>query len=113
MFREEKVEKALLELGVPHHIKGYKYIKESILMIVDDITYSEGITKDLYPAVADIYDATPSRVERAIRHAIQKTFINAKKDVIEKYFGNSIDVNRGTITNKHFLVTIADHVLDY
>jgi two-component system response regulator (stage 0 sporulation protein A) len=113
MNREEIIEKVLLELGVPHHLKGYTYIKQSLTMIADDKDYRESIVKHLYHDVAKQNNDVPSRVERSIRHAIEKIFKNTDIDVFKKYFGNTIDVRKGKVSNKHFLITIADYILNY
>lgn len=113
MAREGKIKEVLLELGVPHHIKGYTFIKQSLIMIGDDTSYRYDICRHLYLDVANVYDTTPSRVERAIRHAIEKVFANTDIDVIKKYFGNSIEVHKGKVSNKHFLITLADYILGY
>lgn len=110
---EEKVSKVLFELGVPHHIKGYAYIKQAVLKILEDESFRENITKWLYPDVAKVYYTTSSRVERAIRHAIEKVFKNTNFEVLDKYFGNSIDVCKEKVSNKQFLITIADYILGY
>lgn len=112
MNREEKIEKVLLELGVPHHFKGYEFIKQSIVMITKDKSYKDGITKKLYPDLASVNGTKANRVERAIRHAIDRAFQNTDAEILTKYFGNSIAVLKGKATNKQFLITLADYILN-
>lgn len=98
----------LHELGVPSHIKGYQYIRESIMIVYDRPEIVGGITKELYPEVANKYDTTVSRVERAIRHAIEVSWNRGSWDLMEDIFGHSIDIDKAKPTNSEFIVTIAD-----
>ena len=98
----------LHELGVPSHIKGYQYIRESIMIVYERPEIIGGITKELYPEVADKYDTTVSRVERAIRHAIEVSWNRGSWDLMEEIFGHSIDIDKAKPTNSEFIVTIAD-----
>lgn len=98
----------LHELGVPSHIKGYQYIRESIMIVYENPEVIGGITKELYPEVADRYDTTVSRVERAIRHAIEVSWNRGSWDLMEDIFGHSIDIDKAKPTNSEFIVTIAD-----
>lgn len=98
----------LHELGVPSHIKGYQYIRESIMIVYDRPEIIGGITKELYPEVAHKYDTTVSRVERAIRHAIEVSWNRGSWDLMENIFGHSIDIDKAKPTNSEFIVTIAD-----
>ena len=98
----------LHELGVPSHIKGYQYIRESIMIVYDRPEIIGGITKELYPEVAQKYDTTVSRVERAIRHAIEVSWNRGSWDLMENIFGHSIDIDKAKPTNSEFIVTIAD-----
>ncbi len=102
------VSNILHELGVPSHVKGYQYIREAISMIYEKDGVVGSITKDLYPALADIYNTTSSRVERAIRHAIEISWNRGDWDLMEEIFGHSIDIDRAKPTNSEFIVTIAD-----
>ena len=112
MNRERLLEAVLTEFGVPHHILGYTFIKQSLTMIMNDKSYRNDICKHLYVDVAKACNTLPSRVERATRHAIGKVFLNIDMDVVKKYFGNSIDIRKGKVSNKHFLITLADYILD-
>jgi len=98
----------LHELGVPSHIKGYQYIREGISIIYDRPDVIGGITKELYPEIADKYDTTVSRVERAIRHAIEVSWNRGNWDLMEEIFGHSVDIDKAKPTNSEFIVTIAD-----
>lgn len=113
MNREEKLEKVLLEFGIPHHIKGYTFIKQGLIMIMNDKSYRKNVYSRLYGDIAMNNDTTPSGVERGIRHALEKAFENpSTAEAFAKYFGNSIDTRKGIVSNKHFLVTLADYILD-
>lgn len=102
------------EIGVPAHIKGYQYLREAIMMSVDDIEMLNSITKILYPTIAKRYQTTPSRVERAIRHAIEVAWSRGKMDTIDELFGYTINNGKGKPTNSEFIALIADKIrLDY
>lgn len=108
---EQKVTRRLHELGVPAHIKGYKYLREAIKLGIDDTSILERVTKTLYPTVAKKFDTTPSRVERAIRHAIEVVWSkHGDVDYMEKYFGFSVDPNKGKPTNSEFIATLVDWI---
>ena len=96
------------EMGVPAHIKGYHYLREAILMVIDEINLLGAITKELYPMIAQKYQTTPSRVERAIRHAIELAWDRGNVDMITKFFGYTINVEKGKPTNSEFIAMIAD-----
>ena len=98
------------ELGVPPHIKGYSYLREAIIMTVRDPKVLEGVTKVLYPEVAKKCGTTPSRTERAIRHAIEVTWDRGDVDVLEEYFGNTVSPLKGKPTNSEFIATLADRI---
>lgn len=98
------------EIGVPAHIKGYQYLRSSIMMAVQDIDILDSITKQLYPSIAKEYDTTPSRVERAIRHAIEVAWSRGKTDTIDELFGYSINNGRMKPTNSEFIALIADKI---
>ena len=108
------ITKALHELGVPSHIKGYQYIREGISIIYNKPSMIGGITKELYPEIAKKYDSTTSRVERAIRHAIEVSWNRANWEFMEDIFGYSVDIDKAKPTNSEFIVTIADKIrLEY
>ncbi|MBR5310032.1 MAG: sporulation transcription factor Spo0A [Oscillospiraceae bacterium] len=96
------------QIGVPAHIKGYHYLREAILMAVDDIEIMNSVTKCLYPSVAKKHGTTSSRVERAIRHAIEVAWDRGDVDVLNSYFGYTIHSGKGKPTNSEFIALIAD-----
>ena len=102
------ITKMLHELGMPSHIKGYQYIREGISMIYEDPSLIGGITKELYPELASKFDTTVSRVERAIRHAIEVSWNRGNWDYMEELFGHSVDIDKAKPTNSEFIVTVAD-----
>ena len=102
------ITKMLHELGMPSHIKGYQYIREGITMIYNDPNIIGGITKELYPELASKFDTTVSRVERAIRHAIEVSWHRGNWDYMEELFGHSVDIDKAKPTNSEFIVTVAD-----
>lgn len=108
------ITKMLHELGIPSHIKGYQYIREGVEIIFDRPETIGGITKELYPELASKFDTTVSRVERAIRHAIEVSWNRGDWDLMEDIFGHSVDIDKAKPTNSEFMVTIADKLrLDY
>ena len=108
------ISKMLHELGMPSHIKGYKYIREAISMVYDNPDIVGGITKELYPELATKFDTTVSRVERAIRHAIEVSWNRGDWDLMEEIFGHSVDIDKAKPTNSEFIVTVADKLrLEY
>lgn len=102
------ITKILHELGIPSHIKGYQYIREGIGIVYNRPETVGGITKELYPELALKFDTTVSRVERAIRHAIEVSWNRGSWDLMEEIFGHSVDIDRAKPTNSEFIVTIAD-----
>ncbi len=111
---EISVTKILHELGVPSHIKGYQYIREGIMLVYDSPHFIGGITKELYPDIARTFSTTVSRVERAIRHAIEVSWNRGNWDLMEEIFGHSVDIDKAKPTNSEFIVTVADKLrLDY
>lgn len=108
------ITKILHELGIPSHIKGYQYIREGIGIVFERPDTIGGITKELYPELAGKYDTTVSRVERAIRHAIEVSWNRGDWDLMEEIFGHSVDIDKAKPTNSEFIVTIADKLrLDF
>ena len=102
------ITKILHELGIPSHIKGYQYIREAIGIIYERPETIGGITKELYPELAEKFNTTVSRVERAIRHAIEVSWNRGSWDLMEDIFGHSVDIDKAKPTNSEFIVTIAD-----
>lgn len=107
---EQAVTDCINEIGVPAHIKGYQYLREAIKMSVEDPEMVSSITKILYPTVAKKYQTTPSRVERAIRHAIEVAWSRGRMETIEATFGYTIDRCKGKPTNSEFIALIADRI---
>ena len=105
---EALVTNVIHEVGVPAHIKGYQYLREAIMMVVNDIDIINQITKQLYPDIAEKYHTTPSRVERAIRHAIEVAWGRGQPDVVENIFGYTVSATKGKPTNSEFIAMIAD-----
>lgn len=105
---EALVTNIIHEVGVPAHIKGYQYLREAIMMVVNDIDVINQITKSLYPKIAFKYNTTPSRVERAIRHAIEVAWGRGQQEAVENIFGYTISASKGKPTNSEFIAMIAD-----
>ncbi|MBR5328753.1 MAG: sporulation transcription factor Spo0A [Firmicutes bacterium] len=103
-----EVTAVLHQMGVPAHIKGYQYLRDAIIFVIEDINLLGAVTKELYPMIAEKYNTTASRVERAIRHAIELAWDRGNIDLMNKYFGYTIDVERGKPTNSEFIAMIAD-----
>ncbi|MCH3971912.1 MAG: sporulation transcription factor Spo0A [Oscillospiraceae bacterium] len=107
---EIQVTEILHQIGVPAHIKGYHYLRDSILMAVENPDIINAVTKQLYPGVAKKYGTTPSRVERAIRHAIEVAWDRGDVDILNSYFGYTIHNTRGKPTNSEFIAMISDRL---
>ena len=105
---EALVTNVIHEVGVPAHIKGYQYLREAIIMVVNDIDVINQITKSLYPQIAQKFGTTPSRVERAIRHAIEVAWGRGEVDAMENIFGYTVSAAKGKPTNSEFIAMIAD-----
>ena len=107
---EAQVTKIIHQIGVPAHIKGYQYLRTAIILTVNDSDIINSVTKILYPTVAKKYQTTTSRVERAIRHAIEVAWDRGDVEVLNSYFGYTIQNNRGKPTNSEFIAMIADNL---
>lgn len=111
---ETDVTSIIHEIGVPAHIKGYQYLRDAIMMSVNDNEMLSSITKQLYPSIAKQHKTTPSRVERAIRHAIEVAWSRGKMDTIDELFGYTVNNGKGKPTNSEFVALIADKIrLEY
>ncbi|HJB45557.1 MAG TPA: sporulation transcription factor Spo0A [Candidatus Mediterraneibacter surreyensis] len=111
---ESRVTNMLHEIGIPAHIKGYHYLRDAIIMAVNDMDVLNAITKILYPTVAKKYQTTSSRVERAIRHAIEVAWSRGKLDTLDELFGYTVSTGKGKPTNSEFIALIADTIqLEY
>lgn len=107
---EKDVTDMIHEIGVPAHIKGYQYLREAIMLSVEDAEMLNSITKILYPTIAKKYQTTSSRVERAIRHAIEVAWSRGKMETLDALFGYTISVGKGKPTNSEFIALIADKI---
>lgn len=105
---EAMVTSIIHEIGVPAHIKGYQYLREAIIIAVNDMDVINAITKVLYPQVAKTFQTTPSRVERAIRHAIEVAWDRGDLDTLQRFFGYTVSNTKGKPTNSEFIALIAD-----
>ncbi len=105
---EVEVTSIMHEIGVPAHIKGYQYLRDAIMMVVKDLDVINSITKLLYPSIAREYNTTPSRVERAIRHAIEVAWSRGQMDAIDALFGYTVSIGKGKPTNSEFIAMVAD-----
>ena len=107
---EREVTAVIHEVGVPAHIKGYQYVREAIIIAVQDMDVINAVTKVLYPEVAKRYATTPSRVERAVRHAIEVAWERGDLDTLQRYFGYTVNSSKGKPTNSEFIAMIADRI---
>lgn len=98
------------QMGVPAHVKGYQYLREAIILVIGEMSLLGAVTKELYPMIAEKYNTTPSRVERAIRHAIELAWDRGNVELMNKFFGYTIDVERGKPTNSEFIAMVADRL---
>jgi len=103
-----EVTNIIREIGIPAHIKGYQYLRDAIMMIISEIELLGAVTKVLYPRIAEKYMTTPSRVERAIRHAIEVAWSRGNMDMINRLFGYTIKLEKGKPTNSEFMAMVAD-----
>lgn len=111
VFNQELILTDLLHsLGVPSHLSGFKYIRDGILLMRNSQHPISYITKDIYPELSKKYDTTPSRIERAIRHAVEVSWNRGDVDLMDELFGNSLNVNRDKPTNAEYLTTISDRL---
>ena len=108
---KKKIYLALNELGVPFGLKGRDYIESAVELILNE--ERKDITKELYPRIAIEFETKPLRVERAIRHAIEECFLNADPKMLKEFFGNTISIQSGKVTNSTFLYGIAKHIQIY
>lgn len=107
---EKDVTDMIHEIGVPAHIKGYQYLREAIMMSVEDTAMLSSITKVLYPTIAKKFQTTPSRVERAIRHAIEVAWSRGRMETLDSLFGYTVNTGKGKPTNSEFIALIADRI---
>lgn len=105
---EGRVTQIMRDVGVPAHIKGYQYMRDAVMMVIDDLEIISSVTKRLYPELARKYKTTPSRVERAIRHAIEVAWARGQVSTIHELFGYTINTKKGKPTNSEFIAMISD-----
>ena len=105
---DAEVTRTIHQIGVPAHVKGYHYLREAILLVTNDVKLLGAVTTKLYPMIAERNDTTPSRVERAIRHAIELAWDRGNVEMMNKFFGYTIKVERGKPTNSEFIAMLAD-----
>ena len=107
---EKDVTDMIHDIGVPAHIKGYQYLREAIMISVEDTSILGSVTKILYPSIAKKFQTTPSRVERAIRHAIEVAWSRGRMETLDNLFGYTIDTTKGKPTNSEFIALVADKI---
>ena len=107
---DAEVTAVIREVGIPAHIRGYNYLRDAILMVVEDMELINAVTKSLYPAIAQKYRTTPSRVERAIRHAIEVAWSRGNFEAIDEMFGYTVSRDKGKPTNAQFIAMVADRM---
>lgn len=107
---EDTVTNMLRTIGVPAHIKGYRFLREAIMMVIVNPSLIHSVTKELYPTIAKKANTTSSRVERAVRHAIETAWDRGDIEILSFYFGNTVDSRRGKPTNSEFIAMLADRV---
>ena len=107
---DREVTKVIQQMGMPAHLKGYQYLRDAIILVVNEMNLMGAVTKELYPLIAEKYDTTPSRVERAIRHAIELAWDRGNVEMINKFFGYTINMDRGKPTNSEFIAMVADRL---
>ncbi len=105
-----EVTRIIHQMGVPAHVKGYQYLRDAIILVVGEVNLMGAVTKELYPLIAEKYDTTASRVERAIRHAIELAWDRGNVEMMNSYFGYTIDIERGKPTNSEFIAMVADNL---
>jgi two-component system response regulator (stage 0 sporulation protein A) len=96
------------QIGIPAHVKGYQYVRDAILLVVEDVSLLGAVTKELYPNIAKKFDTIPSRVERGIRHAIELAWVRGQTDTLKRIFGYSMNIERQKPTNSEFIAVLAD-----
>ena len=107
---EDMIREVLLELGAPDHLAGHPYLVQGILLVMEDRNYMNNVMYGLYPRLAELFDSTPSRIERSIRHVIEVAWNRGDLDVLEKYFGNTVSASKGKPTNSEFIARVANIV---
>ena len=107
---EQKIINIFNLLGIPSHLRGYKYLEEAVILAIKNPNAMDFVCRDVYPALAEAFNSTPSRIERGIRHAIESGWIRGDPEVQYRIFGNSVNPDKGKPTNSEFIATIADRL---
>jgi len=107
---DREVTKVIQQMGMPAHLKGYQYLRDAIILVVDEMSLMGAVTKELYPLIAEKYNTTASRVERAIRHAIELAWDRGNVEMMNKFFGYTVNMDRGKPTNSEFIAMVADRL---
>ena len=105
-----EVTRVIQQMGVPAHVKGYQYLRDAIILVVEEMNLLGAVTKELYPLIAEKYDTTASRVERAIRHAIELAWDRGNVEMMNRFFGYTVNMERGKPTNSEFIAMVADRL---
>ncbi len=105
-----EVTRVIQQMGVPAHVKGYQYLRDAIILVVNEMNLLGAVTKELYPLIAEKYDTTASRVERAIRHAIELAWDRGNVEMMNRFFGYTVNMERGKPTNSEFIAMVADRL---
>ena len=111
MANKKLITDVIKELGIPANIQGYRYLRYAVELVADDFSAIDKVTKFLYPNVANKFGTTSSKVERAIRHAIETSWLRGNKDLITKLFGYSVSADKGKPTNSEFIAAISDYII--
>ena len=107
---EDMIRQVLLEVGAPDHLAGHPYVVQGVLLVLENWEYMNNVMSGLYPRLAELFDSTPSRIERSIRHVIEVAWSRGDLDVLERYFGNTVSASKGKPTNSEFMARVANIV---
>lgn len=110
MDTEDMIRQVLLEVGAPDHLAGHPYVVQGVLLVLENWEYMNNVMSGLYPRLAELFDSTPSRIERSIRHVIEVAWSRGDLDVLERYFGNTVSASKGKPTNSEFMARVANIV---
>ena len=105
-----EVTRVIQQMGVPAHVKGYQYLRDAIIFVIEEMNLMGAVTKELYPLIGEKYNTTASRVERAIRHAIELAWDRGNVEMMNKFFGYTVNMERGKPTNSEFIAMVADRL---
>ena len=110
MDTEDMIRQVLLEVGAPDHLAGHPYVVQGVFLVLENWEYMNNVMSGLYPRLAELFDSTPSRIERSIRHVIEVAWSRGDLDVLERYFGNTVSASKGKPTNSEFMARVANIV---